>query len=229
MNSSQNVVALSEEQIRRRAPSVYATEPHDSRSERYAYIPTAQIIARLADEGFVCTDAQQKRSRTTERSFFTKHLLRFSRHDAVAVDGVVPQVLLINSYDGSSRYKELAGFWRFVCANGLIVGKSFEEVSIPHTGDVIGRVIEGTYRVIESAKQIGAVSADWRGITLDRGESLAYAESALQLRWDGDEHKAPIEPESALRVKREDDRGSDLWTTYNRVQENLVNGGQRIY
>jgi len=94
---------------------------------------------------------------------------------------------------------------------------------------VIGRVIEGTYRVIESAKQIGAVTADWRGLQLSSGEQRAYAESALQLRWDGDEHKAPIQPESALRIRREEDKGSDLWTTYNRVQESLVGGGQRTY
>jgi hypothetical protein len=229
MKTNRNVIALDADQIARRAPSVFATEAHDSRSERYAYIPTAQIISRLADEGFICTDAQQKRTRTEERAGFTKHLLRFSRRDAVLVDGVVPQVLLINSYDGSSRYKLLGGFWRFVCANGLIIGQSFEEVSIPHTGDVIGRVIEGTYRVIEGTDRAGSVAADWRGISLSADESNAYATAALQLRWDGTEHPAPIQADAALRVRREDDRGSDLWNTYNRVQENLVKGGQRTY
>ena len=236
MNSNRNVIALDSQQIARKAPSVFATEAHDSRSERYAYIPTLQIINRLADEGFICTDAQQKRSRSLERASFTKHLLRFSRKDAVLVDGVLPQVILINSCDGSSGYKLMAGFFRFACANGLIVGQSFEEVSVAHKGDVMGNVIEGTYRVIEGAEQIGRVAADWKGINLSTGEAHAYANAALQLRWDGSPTadrnvtvKPPIQADAVLRVRREEDRGVDLWSTYNRIQENLVKGGQRTY
>ena len=43
---------LSDDQIRRVAPSIFAEAPHDSRSERYAYIPTAAVLAELRKEGF---------------------------------------------------------------------------------------------------------------------------------------------------------------------------------
>ncbi|EPG8535319.1 hypothetical protein ORO10_004279 [Klebsiella aerogenes] len=36
---------LSDDQIRRVAPSIFADAPHESRSERYAYIPTAAVLA----------------------------------------------------------------------------------------------------------------------------------------------------------------------------------------
>ena len=35
---------LSDDQIRRVAPSIFAEAPHESRSERYSYIPTAAVL-----------------------------------------------------------------------------------------------------------------------------------------------------------------------------------------
>jgi hypothetical protein len=39
---------LSDDQIRRVAPSIFADAPHESRSERYSYIPTATVLDRAA-------------------------------------------------------------------------------------------------------------------------------------------------------------------------------------
>lgn len=38
---------LTDDQIRRVAPSIFADAPHESRSERYAYIPTATVLQEL--------------------------------------------------------------------------------------------------------------------------------------------------------------------------------------
>ncbi|MBN9406008.1 MAG: DUF932 domain-containing protein, partial [Burkholderiales bacterium] len=43
---------LSDDQIRRVAPSIFADAPHESRSQRYAYIPTAAVLTELRKEGF---------------------------------------------------------------------------------------------------------------------------------------------------------------------------------
>jgi hypothetical protein len=43
---------LSDDQIRRVAPSIFADAPHESRSERYSYIPTAAVLTELRKEGF---------------------------------------------------------------------------------------------------------------------------------------------------------------------------------
>ena len=44
---------LSDDQIRRVAPSIFADAPHESRSERYSYIPTAAVLTELRKEGFL--------------------------------------------------------------------------------------------------------------------------------------------------------------------------------
>ena len=35
-----------------RGPSIFADAPHESRSQRYAYIPTAAVLTELRKEGF---------------------------------------------------------------------------------------------------------------------------------------------------------------------------------
>ena len=43
---------LNNEVMRRYAPSIFAESAHTSRSDKYAYIPTVEIVEGLRKEGF---------------------------------------------------------------------------------------------------------------------------------------------------------------------------------
>lgn len=219
---------LSRETLQRRAPSVFAEGAHESRSARYTYIPTIRVVDALAKEGFMPVDVRQSRSRAAGRAEHTKHMVTFARADGVLarVGDSIPQVCLVNSHDGSSSYRLYAGMHRLACSNGLIVGGGdLGSLSVPHTGDIVSRVIEGSYTVVEEAAHAGDVAADWRSVALSAPEAEAFAGAALKLRWDG---AAPVSSDQVQRVLRAEDQGTDLWTTFNRVQEGLVRGGQRV-
>src|SRR3712207_1922383 len=70
---------LSDEAIMSAAPSVFALEKHSSRSERYTYIPTIEVLNGLRNEGFFPYEVRQGGSRDDEKRGFTKHLLRFRK------------------------------------------------------------------------------------------------------------------------------------------------------
>lgn len=219
---------LSEQAIRQLAPSAFAEAAHISRSARYTYIPTSRIIDEMRNEGFSVVGASQSRSRDPGRRAHTKHLIRFARVDqgVSAVGDSIAQVCLINSHDGTSAYQLMAGLFRLVCLNGLIVSDgTVEALRVPHAGDVVGRVIEGSYEVMDGANRASEVAGEWRSLTLDPMEQHAFADAALRLRWEPS--KAPITTGDVLQVRRQEDRPSDLWTTFNRTQEALLNGGQR--
>ena len=74
---------LGEEQMRLAAPSIFAAGKHVSRSERYAYIPTIEVLRGLRKEGFAPVMVAQSRSRVAGKTEFTKHLIRM-RHAAQA-------------------------------------------------------------------------------------------------------------------------------------------------
>jgi hypothetical protein len=65
-------------------------------------------------------------------------------------------------------------------------------------------------------------------------EERRWHTNVRQLQWQarhalllgyGSLDAAPVEPETVLAPRRNEDCGLDLWATMNRVQENLVRGG----
>ena len=214
---------LTNEQILRAAPSVFADAPHGSRSARYAYIPTADIVNGLRGEGFMPFMACQARSRIEGKTEFTKHMLRF-RYESTINGETANEIILVNSHDGTSSYQMLAGCFRFVCQNGLICGETVEDLRVRHSGDVLGNVIEGAYRIVSEFEQVDAAKELMQGIELKPRQQNAFANAALQLRYDLDEN-VPILAHQLNQPRRSDDRGNDLWRTFNRVQENILQGG----
>jgi hypothetical protein len=213
---------LSNDQIARYAPSVMAEEAHESRGERYAFIPTINVIDGLRNNGFQPFEVSQTKVRDQSKREFTKHMVRL-RQSGVNVSGAeVPEIILLNSHDGSSSYQLLSGFFRFVCANGLIAGDVQNDIRVRHSGNVVDDVIEGATRVLDNLELTNNSIDTFKSTKLEFEEQLVFANSALQLRW-GD--NAPVVAESLLRSRRFEDQKSDLWTTFNRVQENLLRGG----
>jgi len=213
---------LSNDMIARHAPSVLAAQAHSSRGDRYSFIPTIQVIDGLRANGFEPFEVRQTRVRDASKREHTKHLVRLRHPDAVATKNEVPEIILLNSHDGSSSYQLLAGFFRFVCSNGLIAGDVCQDVRVRHSGNVIDNVIEGATRIVEELPMIGSRIDDYKATQLSYDEQRLFANAALSLRWD---EQAPVTADRVLTARRWDDKGSDLWTTFNRVQENLIQGG----
>lgn len=218
---------LTTDMLRRFAPSIFAERPYHKVSEHYVFIPTAKVLERLTSEGWKVVHAKEQRVRLEDKKGFTKHRLMLQHRDAMPLKEVgdtMPRIMLTNSHDRASAYVIEAGLFRLACSNGLVVSSgNFGRVSIRHSGqDIAERVLEGTFSVVGDMAEIGAEVGNMRALTLDGREQLAFAEAAIGLRWDG---AAPVTAEQLLTVRRMDDRSNDLWTTYNRVQENIVRGG----
>ena len=215
---------LSDDQIRRVAPSIFADAPHESRSERYSYIPTAAVLTELRKEGFQPFMVTQTRVRDEGKREHTKHMIRL-RHASQINGAEANEIVLLNSHDGTSSYQMLAGMFRFVCSNGLVCGDTVADVRVPHKGDVAGHVIEGAYQVLGGFELVKASRDLMRGITLDDGEAEVFARAALSLKYDDPDKPAPITESQVLMPRRFDDCRPDLWSVFNRTQENLTKGG----
>ena len=216
---------LSDDQIHRVAPSIFADAPHESRSQRYAYIPTAAVLTELRKEGFQPFMVTQTRVRDEGKREHTKHMIRL-RHASQINGAEANEIVLLNSHDGTSSYQMLAGMFRFVCSNGLVCGDTVADVRVPHKGDVSGHVIEGAYEVLRGFDRVKDSRDAMRAITLDEGEAEVFARAALALKYDPTDNKpAPITESQILMPRRFDDRRPDLWSVFNRTQENLTKGG----
>lgn len=220
-------------------PSLFATEAHDSRSDRFVPISTIKVVDGLRAEGFEPFFAQQSRTRDASRRDYTRHMIRLRHRTLTRADGDAFEMILSNANDGTSTYNMLPGFFRFVCLNGLFTGDTFDAVKVRHTGNALQEVIEGAYKVLDEAPRVVDAVDNFKAVQLSSLEQNAFARIAHMERfpkaWELDsqnrpqfvEGAAPVSPETLLRARRGADQGSDLWTTFNRVQENVVKGGQR--
>ena len=216
---------IADDQLRQVAPSIFAEAAHDSRSARYTYIPTSTILDGLRKEGFQPFAVTQTRVRDEGKRDFTKHMLRL-RHASQIADTEANEIILLNSHDGTSSYQMLAGMFRFVCSNGLVCGNAVSDVRVPHKGQIMDNVIEGAYDVLDGFGLVRELRDDMRAISLRPAEAEIFARSALTLKYEPDPVKpAPVTESQILAPRRSADTGTDLWTTFNRVQENLVRGG----
>ena len=224
---------LTEDDIRRAAPSVFAVAAHESRSAGFAPIPTSQILTGLRKEGFDVVHASQSRSRDASRLDFTKHMIRLrhasqTRGTSRAIGDVFPEVVLVNANDGSSSYVMSAGLFRLICLNGMTVSeKEFQTVRVTHWGDVQSKVIEGSYTVLDESTKALEHAEAWSAIDLSPPEQHAFAESARVLRFGDPDGNvtSPITAELLLRPRRPSDSGADLWRVFQKVQENVIKGG----
>ena len=221
---------LDEAALRSGAPTLFAQGAHSSRSERYSHIPTFEVLEALKKEGFDPWEVRVGGSGDEDKRAHTKHLIRLrQRANMGLVGGSVFEVILRNAHDGTSAYALMAGFFKMVCSNGLVTSDGeLAELRVPHKGDVVSKVIEGTYEVLDSAPLAIEHVRQMEAITLSRPEQLAFAESAAMLRWAPDENgtsTVPVMPESVIYPRRYEDNTPSLWNTFNRAQEALVNGG----
>ncbi len=219
---------LTEEQMRHAAPSIFAAAKHASRSERYTYIPTIDVLRSLAREGFEPFMVAQGQSRVDGKTGYTKHMIRLRHGRQGTVLPEANEIILINSHDGASSYQMLAGVIRFACCNGLVVGKISSDIRIPHKGDIQQQVIEGAVRVLDDFRAVDDSVQAMKALTLRPDEQQAFATGALVLRYGnrlGDQPPWPITPAQLNEPRRADDVGDSLWSTFQRIQENALRGG----
>ena len=101
-------------------------------------------------------------------------------------------------------------------AQGLI-GKT---LVTPQTGPE-GRVVKKLY--VTQGADIDREM--YLAVAMDRPHQEHFARAALALRYD--DGAAPITSDRLLALRRWDDNQDNLWTTFNRVQENMIKGGVR--
>lgn len=214
--------ALDNDALYRHVPSIFAREAHDSRSDRYVYVPTIDVVEGLRREGWFPFFAVQSVPRDGSRLGHAKHMLRLRRDGGIGKPEAA-EVIIVNSHDGTSAYQMFAGMLRFVCTNSLVAGERFEEVRVPHKGHIQDQIIEGVFTVAEDFPRLIDASEQMKEVRLSEDEQRVLAEASLVARYG--EEDSPVRPDQIIAPRRREDVGQSLWTTYNVIQENVLRGG----
>lgn len=197
-------------------------------SAKYVAINTANIIQAFQFAGFELHRGSRNRVNNKAKEGFQKHLLAFRHPDIQlkSVGDVVPEILLKNSYDGSCAYVLTLGVYRLACANGLVVGTTFESVRTIHIGkNALQKAIDGAFQIAGQVEALSAKIKAMQSVSMSPAMQLEFAQRAMKLILP--ETAVTADASSLLTARREADTANDLWTVFNRVQEAVIRGGGR--
>ena len=226
----QNDGFLNASQIKERAKSVFTDKAGPSTSEKFTHIPTHKVIEDMEQLGWGVVDAKEVKARAKNSIGFQKHLVVFRNPDVVinGADGdtVFPQILLTNSNDGKNAFTFTAGLFRMVCENGLVVStQEFENVKMRHMGYTFEELQKQIRAMVEQLPLTVESMNKMKQIQLDEEQAKAFAKKALTTRFEEDQVEAmDFNLDELLEPTRPEDKGNDLWSVFNVIQEKILDG-----
>ena len=193
-------------------------------SKRYNVISTIDVVQSFEQYGFETTSVDSSNART--KGGFQQHMVRM-KSDHKMVGGLRPEVIIHNSYDGTKALNIRVGLFRFVCANGIVVGENLvPNFKIMHSNSNWQELLNGfidTYDEKYHLQQEWIKSMEDYQMGLD--EAYHMAEQTLKFRHSDERIKMDVvDPLELLIIRRKEDRGGSAWHRFNTIQESLVNG-----
>ena len=206
-------------------PAAFGEVKAENRTSKYNFVSTENIMGIFQEQGWLPAKTSQVNSRIPGYQDYAKHLITFQNPDVSRINGIVPQINLINSHNGSSSFRLMAGLFRFVCENGLIVAESeFSSVRIRHSSQAPLKIQEAIIEIVEIVPQITAKAEEMQTIILSPVAQMNLSNNVIEQIWE-DPKVRPFEPIQLLETRRQEDKERSLWNTYNTIQENLIKGG----
>jgi len=228
---------LSKDEIFKICPVAFEITPtNPDVSDKYLFVNTETIINDLRKLGWIPVSAAQRKNRG-KSTIFSKHMISFQNPDLIIRgkdgDDAYPRIILTNSHDGLQSFRFSVGIFRMVCSNGLVVAdEKFSEFKIKHKGYTFSELREVVAETIKDLPKRVDVMNKMRGKQLSESEKQSLALNAMLVRAGirpgsekANEYQYDLETlEDILEPKRKQDKGEDLWTVFNVVQEKIIKG-----
>lgn len=231
-------------------PAVFAGRPTFGVSEKYIHIHTADFMQPATDAGWVLFNAgTKKRNRRTMANNPSAletagHFLAFRPSDEWIsnrglqnnlnfnggigrVSRAIPRLILYNSHDKSMGLKAVLGLFEFICSNAAIMcSDSWGKWSFRHININPMKVLEFFRQVIEVAPYIIDARDAMSRIEVKREQALEFAESVIDLRWDGD--KYAVDPSALISPRFEEQSDLTAYNVFQTVQHHMIQGGDKF-
>ena len=206
-------------QVARDCPAVLTTIASPDRSPSFGHISTIKCLEIFAEENWKPISVQGTNDP------YGVHLVKL-RKEGGAFDerlGAEREALVFNAHNGKKSLQILGGIFRFACSNGLVVGQTSSQFRRRHVGEPDPETLVA--QALESL-EVGVGVADlWRHRDLDISELQTFGRRAAEIVYDKEWVTDMLASNLVATTRRVEDLGTDLWRTFNRVQENVLSGG----
>jgi hypothetical protein len=213
-----------------RYPTLNQTKPYHETSDRYAFVPTMDVINYLSTDGWTPCEVREGQCRKADMKGYQKHMVRFKNLEYGLVDedeGIFAEMVLTGAHNGMAVIDIHIGFRRFTCTNTMSVSESVVGAfKVKHLGDAYQQTMFAARNIKDALPRVADSMREYKDITMSSLDKVAYARAAVECKYDDeflDSHY--VDALALLKPKRRGDAGDSLWKTFNIVQEKLLNGG----
>jgi hypothetical protein len=186
------------------------------------YIPTLDVVTKLQDEGWRLSGVAEQRgkNRKISNNYIQMQHPDFAVQNKQGKNEAFTSITLSNSSNGAQPLQMSLGMFRQVCSNGMVTfDQHAESQNIKHT-EINYRDLDRFVNTMNSKanKLITEVNEmKHRGLSIEDMRKLAG--EAASLRYNNLDE---INIDDLFAVNRVEDESDDLWTVFNRIQENLT-------
>jgi hypothetical protein len=186
------------------------------------YIPTLDIVTKLQDEGWRLSGVAEQRgkNRKITSNYVQLQHPDFAVQNSKGKNEAYTSITLSNSCNGSRPLQMSLGMFRQVCTNGLVrFDQHAETEKIKHievnARDLDRFVVSMNGKADKLLTEVNEMKH--KGLSIEDMRKLAR--EAASLRYTNLDE---INIDDLFAVNRVEDESNDLWTVFNRIQENLT-------
>jgi len=204
------------------------------------YIETLDVVKMLQNEGFQLKGVAEQRSsnRKVSSHYLDLHHPDFKMYDRKGNIESLFTIKLSNSTSGNTALQVQPGAFRYVCVNNMM-HRDIATAKIKHTQLDYNKLPQIINQVTNQADKYLDSFRNFKNVILTHEQANALARDAYRIKFDktfdldradyvNDLRAWQIDPKQEeqvlqlLKVNRIEDEGNDLWTVFNRIQENLT-------
>lgn len=154
----------------------------------YGFIDSSKIIDTFQAKGWECISAKQASTKSIDREGYQKHLLKFTHNDFSRVEGLTkdnesrPELVLLNSHDGTSAMRLFFGFTRIACLNGIIAGTAFNSIRLVHNQAMLKNMDNAIETMVSGLPSVLDKVRHYSQIQLNETKMIELARRAAELR-----------------------------------------------
>lgn len=220
-------------------PAIGSTRGGENTSKTYQFVSTRNILEHVLDNGWNITNACSQ-----GRSPYAQHRVSLVHNRDLALaanpennqEGIL-RIELFNSHNRSKKFMLAMGYFKFACANGLIVESgptSCIKTKHRFSDNRLDAIMDQTKELSERFPKVLEIIEGFRSRQLTESEQRSFAEFAIKGRYlyrqtlpksFGDLDKMS---NLLLTPRRKEDEGNSAWEVFNRVQENVIRGVEGI-
>jgi hypothetical protein len=207
--------------LQKTVPSLFQTEKLSKLSDRYTMVPTIEVVDKFIQNGWQVSSAKQ-----VGKTAYGKHQIRLRNAELPQVGDSLLEAVITNSHNGKTALQIGAGLYRLLCSNGLTVPIStFGNIKQTHLNLSMNDVEMITEQFVINTPKIQKSVNRMMDVKMDTEKKIDFVTKAIGIRWKNTEDISTLTLETIINPLRDGDTESNLWTTFNVVQEKLIRGG----